>query len=687
MSKAINHQGRSRITYRLNEVSSEGSKSSDSKNIDNTTPNDSEDSIVGESSRDSIEQESDDSIKLTPILNNGELFKILSNNSHFIQSCKDHNITKDDQELLKNNFKQYIEKYTSFTQREIDLINEKKGLLTEAKRMSSDNSCWSQVVTTGKAGAAAYGTSFMLGKLATNFAIPGLGSPHGVWLFSLIAGLLNPLLSEPIANAIRLQGAHYPSPDGKAYMDFNSVLQELRLAEANDQIERINQCHELINKIVHECIEREKLMPYLKSGINSIQDEDINGLTQLCEKSGNVQKVIEAAKWRAFITDELPFIWFTFFYILTGAASPLIKQSFSPFKAATVDFFVNAVAGAMAGSFTGVSQNYLRSIIQQSTLQNLSSAIKGAQLAVAGAQRDAWNEKHINLKKLLEVFQLEKNNLQQPLVQDSEDDSLDKIDYLIRDIKIKSKDAEKKWKKARSLHNHHESSLRRMKSTVLASGKSYMGEVSNKEQPGLLEGVPAQAMICAKLIAAPISLVVNCSYIAFGIPALLNLVNDHVINGLATNSTDLGGFGNETHSNPNDPTGVFNLGTSAIYAAAGLPLIAGFVTRYQLLHPTIQYWIRPLFGAVKNDTVTNVQKFNDDDSSIVGEESSVVVEASVADVDPENSPQSRREIKKLNALVKQEKRSQYRNIDGQTSDDSDTDDTVESSESSESSIV
>jgi hypothetical protein len=149
----------------------------------------------------------------------------------------------------------------------------------------------------------------------------------------------------------------------------------------------------------------------------------------------------------------------------------------------------------------------------------------------------------------------------------------------------------------------------------------------------------------------------------------------------------LGGFGNETHSNPNDPTGMFNLGTRAIYAAAGLPLILGFVTRYQLLHPYIQYWIRPWFGAVKNDTVTNVQKFNDDDSSIEVEESSGVVEASVAVVDPQNSPQSRREIKKLNALVKQEKRSQYRNIDGQASDDSDTDDTVESSESSESSIV
>jgi len=679
MNERINHQGRSKMTYRLNEESSE---SSAPKYVDNKTPYDSIDGSGEASTRESKEQESDSSVKLKPILSNDELFKLLSNDRHFIQGCKDHNITKDDQELLKNNFKKYIEKYTTFTQREIDFINEKKGLLTVAQGMAPDNSHLAQVLTTGKAGAAAYGTSFMWGKLATNILTTGTGSSHGVWPFLLIAGLLNPLASEPIANAIRLQGAHHPSPDGKAYMDFNSALQELRLAEENDQTERINQCHELINKIIHDCIEREKLMCYLKSGVDSIKDEDINDLTQPCGQSGNVQKVIDAAQRRAFVTDELPFFWFTLFYTVTGGCSPLIKQAFSPTNAAIVDFCANAVAGTMAGAATGISQNYLRSGIQQSTLQNLSSAIKGAQLAIAGAQRDAWNEKHINLKNLLEVLRLERDKLQKPLEQDSEDDRLEKINELIHDLKIKSKDAEKKWKQARSLHNHHESRLRRMKGSVLASGKSYMGEVSNKDQPGLLEGVPAQAMICAKLIAAPISLVANCGFIALGIPALLNLVSDTVINGLSTNSTDLGGIGNETHAYPNDPSGVINFGTVAISAAVGLPLIAGFVTRYQLLHPTIQYWIRPLFGSVKNDTVTNVRKFNDDDSSSEVEESSVVVEASVADGDRQNSPHSQREIKKLNALVKQEKRSQYRNIDGQASDDSDTDDTVESSQSS-----
>jgi hypothetical protein len=684
MSKAQSYQGRAKETYRFQLKSDESIISIE---------NDSDGDIVTESS--SIVSEEKDSygqINSKPILSNDELFKLLSNDRRFIQSCKDHNITRDDQELLKNNFKQYIEKYTTFTQREIDFINEKKGLLAEAQDMAPDNSHLVQMATTGKAGAAAYLSSFMLGKLATNIVTTGTGSSHGVWPFLLIAGLLNPLLSEPIANAIRLQGAHHPSPDGRAYMDFNSVLQELRLAEENDQTERINQCHELINKIVAECIEREKLMHYLKSGVDSIKDEDINDLTKLCGKSGNVQKVIDAAQRRAFVTDELPFFCFTLLYTVTGGCSPLIKQSFPPVYAATIDFFANAAAGAMAGAATGILQNYSRSGIQQSTLQNLSSAIKGAQLALAGVQRDAWNEKHINLKKLLEVLRLERDKLQKLLEQDSEEDRLEKINELIHDLKIKTKDAEKKWKQARSIHHQHDSYYRRIKTAVLASGKSYMGEVSNKDQPGLLEGVPAQATMCAKLIAAPISLVANCGYIALGIPALLNLVSDTVINVLSTNSTDLGGIGNETHAYPNDPSGVINFGAVALSTAVGLPLIAGYITRYQLLHPTIQYWIRPLFGAVNIETnsANNGQKDTVVDMKKILEsrrdDSSSEVEESVAKVDRQSSPNTRREINKLNELVKQAKGSSYRNIDGRASDDSATDDMVEPSESSSSTV-
>lgn len=410
MNEARNYQGRVRETYRITAMSDESIDQIVS--AASSASSDAEASTVASAASSSTVSEEHDSYSLVnskSLLSNDELLNMLSKDQHFIQSCKEKNISKSDIHLLKDDFNQYIKKYTRYTQSEIDRIDEKKSLVIDAKAMPKDNGCLAQLKTTGLAGASAYWTSFMLGKLATNIVSTSTGSAHGVWPSLLIAGLLNPLVSEPVANAIRLQGAHHASPDGKAYMDFHSALQELHLAEENNQVGRINECHAFIIKIINECIEREKLMDCLQSGVDEIKNEDINNLEN---KYGNIQKVIRSAQLRAFITDELPFFWYTFLYTFTGAASPFIKQSFSPWIAAGIDFAVHASAGTIAGGLTGISQNYLRNLIQKSALQNLSADIKGAQLALAAAQRDPWNEKLINLKKLLSVLKIEKDNLQ-----------------------------------------------------------------------------------------------------------------------------------------------------------------------------------------------------------------------------------------------------------------------------------
>ena len=451
-------------------------------------------------------------------------------------------------------------------------------------------------------------------------------------------------------------------------MDFHSALQELRIAEKNKQNERINECHAFIFKIINECIEREKLMGCLQSGVDEIKNEDINNLEN---KYGNIQKVIRSAQLRAFITDELPFFWYTFLYTFTGAASPFIRQSFSPWIAAGIDFAVHASAGTIAGGLTGISQNYLRNLIQKSALQNLSADIKGAQLALAAAQRDPWNEKLINLKKLLSVLKIEKDNLQSASEQDSEDDKLEALNQLIKDLNKETKHVEIKWKQARSVHSQHESRLKRIQTAVLDSGKSYMGEVVNKDKPNLLEGVPAQASMCAKLIAAPLSLVANCAFISSIIPALLSSVHTNATNVQAMNLTGLGDIGLNHSSSLLEPTEGINPGAIAAYASVGLPLIAFFVMRYQLFHPSLQSLIRPLYGPVgaetdskkniENDTVVDVQnKFAD--SEDVSENDEVLAQ----------SPTTRREINKLNALNKQNKRSENSNIDGRNSEYSDS---------------
>ena len=667
MNEARNYQGRVRETYRFTVKSDESIE--EIVRADSSSSSDNDTNIVASAaspSRVSEEQDSYSLVNSKLLLSNDELLTILGNEQHFIQSCKDKNISKSDIHLLKDDFNQYIKKYTSYTQSEIDRIDEKKSLVIDAKAMPKDNGCLAQLKTTGLAGASAYCTSFMLGKLATNIVTAATGSSHGVWPSLLIAGLLNLLVSEPLANAIRLQGAHHTSPDGKAYMDFHSALQELRIAEKNKQNERINECHAFIFKIINECIEREKLMGCLQSGVDEIKNDDINDLEN---KYGNIQKVIRSAQVRAFITDELPFFWYTFLYTFTGAASPFIRQSFSPWIAAGIDFAVHASAGTIAGGLTGISQNYLRNLIQKSALQNLSADIKGAQLALAAAQRDPWNEKLINLKKLLSVLKIEKDILQNASEQDSEDDKLEALNQLIKDLNKEIKHVETKWKQARSVHSQHESRLKRIQTAVLDSGKSYMGEVVNKDKPNLLEGVPAQASMCAKLIAAPLSLVANCAFISSIIPALLSSVHTNATNVQAMNLTGLGDIGLNHSSSLLEPTEGINPGTIAAYASVGLPLIFGFVLRYQLIHPFLQSLIRPLYGPVgaetdsanndKNDTVVDVQnKFADSEDESENDE--VLAQ----------SPTTRREINKLNAFNKQNKRSENSNVDGGSSEDS-----------------
>ncbi len=671
MNEARNYQGRVRETYRITVKSDESIE--EIVRADSSSSSDNDTSIVASAAspfRVTEEQDSYSLVNSKLLLSNDELLNILSKDQHFIQNCARYNITESDQALLKNNFHQYLKKYTELTEAELDHIAKKTQLIVDAKNNPKDDSHFAQIKTTGLAGASAYWTSFMVGKLSTNIVTTSIGSAHGVWPSLLIAGLLNPLVSEPIANAIRLQGAHHASPDGKAYMDFHSALQELHLAEENNQVGRINECHAFIIKIINECIEREKLMDCLQSGVDEIKNDDINDLEN---KYGNIQKVIRSAQLRAFITDELPFLWYTFLYTFTGAASPFIKQSFSPWIAAGIDFAVHASAGTIAGSLTGISQNYLRKLIQKSALQNFSADIKGAQLALAAAQRDPWNEKLINLKKLLNVLKIEKDNLQSTSEQDGEDDKLEALNQLIKDLNKETKHVETKWKQARSVHSQHESRLKRIQTAVLDSGKSYMGEVVNKDKPNLLEGVPAQASMCAKLIAVPLSLSLSCFHMALVIPALLNSGHTNATNVQGMNFTEFGDIGIEQPASLFEPTATISTGANAAYALAGVPLILGFITRYLFLHPYIQYWIRPIYGASgtvadsrKNDTVVNVKNTfaeSEDDSENDEYEGSSYEESS-------SSPTTPRKINKSNTLNKQNKRSENYNEDGGSSEDS-----------------
>jgi hypothetical protein len=164
-------------------------------------------------------------------------------------------------------------------------------------------------------------------------------------------------------------------------------------------------------------------------------------------------------------------------------------------------------------------------------------------------------------------------------------------------------------------------------------------------------------------------LVANCAYISSIIPALFSSGHANSTNVQTMNLTGLGDIGLNHYISLLEPISGINLGSNTAYASVGLPLIAGFVLRYQLFHPLLQSLIRPLYGPVgaetdseknvENDTVVKVQnKFSDSEDE------------SENDEDLAQSPNTRREINKLNALNMQNSRSNNRNIDGRSSEDS-----------------
>ena len=198
-----------------------------------------------------------------------------------------------------------------------------------------------------------------------------------------------------------------------------------------------------------------------------------------------------------------------------------------------------------------------------------------------------------------------------------------------------------------------------------------MGEVSDQDSPGVLEGIPAQATMIAKLIAIPLSLVPHCIYTGTVLPAILSGTQANATALENINITGLNGGGIAQSGYAGQSTDILSPLQIIASVCLGAPLIVGYIFRYRSLLLPIRSWIRPLFGAAgaetnfekndRDDTVVNVKKnFTDSEDELENDE------------DLEPSPKTRREIKKLNALTKKDKISNNRNIDGQSSEDSDS---------------
>ncbi len=480
-------------------------------------------------------------------------------------------------------------------------------LKIQAEKLPASATSVKKLTTNALAGAAGYLSSFLWGKIFTSLTVGLSGSIHGAWIFPVSAGPLNVLLSEPLAGAIRSQGAFHPSVDGTAYTDYNTASARLAKANVLGDVEAMNYWTAQIAGIIDAVIDREQKYPdlWFRSGVEKPQRD---GHGYALDEQGNrdknfdalAEKVITGARRRAFITDEMPFLFFTLNYALTGAMQPWILQHFPPAQAFMIDALACAGAGTLAGAETGVLQDLLRQKIQRAPLKALTLHIKGAKMAESSARMNecllrsnrAQACKIVLAERLSSIKKAPVDGSDRSDSSDSDDDLVKKATEECRLAEETEKMIIREYYQARRHHDTHASRLQRCGDSVGTAINAYLGEKTDPPRP--LQGRRAINRVIAKSLATPLSLVFTPLYTSVVVPAILHAVSASAPPGITANMSDHGQFNaTGTWSATDMQPGIasqpdlfsWSLGLGGLY---GVPLILGYVSRNQFFSGKIE---------------------------------------------------------------------------------------------------
>jgi hypothetical protein len=565
----------------------------------------------------------------------------------FINRAQELGLTRQEAKQLTANLELYIE---ALQNPDVDKYSHAEQQLKVAEKLPAKESLRKLLATNMTAGATGYLTSFFWGKLFSSLSVL-LGGSRGAWVFPLVAGPLNVLLSEPVVGAIKMQGAFHPSPDGAAYTDYNTA--SARLAKANylNDTDAINHWTLAIAKIVDSVIDREQKHPtmWFRSGV---EKPERNEHGYVLDADGGVdkkfdeltEKVISGARIRSFMSDEMPFTHYLVNYLLSGAMQPFWQQTFSPPVAMAIDVSLSAFLGMLSGAQTGLTQDLMREFIQKAPLKDLSINIKGAKMAIAAAKRDECLDR-LNKVKACEAILAEKllKIKAHANTSDSEfDDRIKKAEDELSMAKAMRKTIDREYAKARRKHDLHAARHHRCGTAVGIAVNSYLGEKSDPPQP--LQGRRAINRVIAKALATPLALVFTPLYTSVFIPAVLHAASSRTSPFDIAANQPMPGY-NFT-SNENETWQSLNAAATTkhqhdmlmlsmtLNALSGIPLIVGYICRNQYIAPVIEKGIAYL-EALRGSRNTN----NNSESDIISSNHRTSLDESV-EVSPPSSDDS-----------------------------------------------
>jgi hypothetical protein len=221
----------------------------------------------------------------------------------------------------------------------------------------------SQALVNYTAGVGAFSGSFAIGGVLA--AVLGLAHPVAAGLvYPIVAGPLHASVGESIAMMVRANwGSAYGSPCGAAWNAYSDALADLIAASiagdpdaVGDAREKMNQQILKVWSIVHPDLPAPELSP------DELRRDIISHAT------------MARAAGIAFVTDELPFVWFALAYSMAGKAGFEMLRSIAQGAAdwqmrETATFsMLNCInflgfGALLGGAMTTVTQNLLRSYL------------------------------------------------------------------------------------------------------------------------------------------------------------------------------------------------------------------------------------------------------------------------------------------------------------------------------------
>ncbi len=369
------------------------------------------------------------------------------------------------------------------------------------------------------AASVMYWLSFGPGKLITNTVSGSLvaaGFPmaatYAPWVNAMGVPFIQVAFAEPFGGAYRGDGQSYQSPDGAAYANYQTALALMCRAWLEGNQDDIDKYNAILGKIVDSVIDREKKAQeagkkpmYWTSGKDK-PERDEKGLIK---DPGNDPAfwVMWYARWRSFLSDEIPIHTFSILNGFSGAASMAWPKLMGPALARIPDAGAHVILGTLAMISMFEGQNIWRRDLQNASLAHgADKEVLALKRAAPHRQLEIWTQRMTQLagyNKEIDALRSSLSDLRRTLPQgdkrlDSIAACLGELDGVQRELHLRMETVYKFNEKAKHEADAWKSVKDRAEATAKGTMNAYLGE-PNKQPVPWLDGSPLAVRNVAKL--------------------------------------------------------------------------------------------------------------------------------------------------------------------------------------------